>query len=298
MTKNKARIMLIISMLIFGTLAVFVKKINVSSGELALYRAILAAFVIFVYLLITKQKIDLKSIRKELIVILISGMAMGFNWIFLFEAYKYTTVSIATLSYYFAPIIVTLVCPIIFKEKLTIKQIICFIASTLGIVLITDLGHLGNNNNHILGILLGLTAAILYATVIILNKCIKSIGGIHRTFIQFIAAIIVLIPYVLLTSGINITSLNMDGWINLLIVGIVHTGITYCLYFTSLKELPGQNAAILSYIDPVVAILISVFVLSETMTLIQIIGGVLIIAFTLLNELKIDIVKVKKQQNR
>ena len=294
MTKNKARLMLIISMLIFGTLALFVKKINVTSGELALYRAILAAVVIFIYLLITKQKINLKNIKKELIVILISGMAMGFNWIFLFEAYKYTTVSIATLSYYFAPIIVTLVCPIVFKEKLTIKQIICFIASTLGIVLITDLGHLGNNN-HILGILLGLTAAVLYATVIILNKCIKSIGGIHRTFIQFLAAIIVLIPYVLFTSGINIGSLNSDGWVNLLIVGIVHTGITYCLYFTSLKELPGQNAAILSYIDPVVAILISVFVLSETMSLVQIIGGILIITFTLINELKLDIIKMKKE---
>lgn len=294
MKKNKARLMLIISMLIFGTLALFVKKINVSSGELALYRAILAAVVIFIYLLITKQKINLKNIKKELIVILISGMAMGFNWIFLFEAYKYTTVSIATLSYYFAPIIVTLVCPIVFKEKLTIKQIICFIASTLGIVLITDLGHLGNNN-HILGILLGLTAAVLYATVIILNKYIKSIGGIHRTFIQFLAAIIVLIPYVLFTSGINIGNLNSDGWVNLLIVGIVHTGITYCLYFTSLKELPGQNAAILSYIDPVVAILISVFVLSETMSLVQIIGGILIITFTLINELKLDIIKMKKK---
>lgn len=294
MTKNKARLMLIISMLIFGTLALFVKKINVSSGELALYRAILAAVVIFIYLLITKQKINLKNIKKELIVILISGMAMGFNWIFLFEAYKYTTVSIATLSYYFAPIIVTLVCPIVFKEKLTTKQIICFIASTLGIILITDLGHLGNNN-HILGILLGLTAAVLYATVIILNKYIKSIGGIHRTFIQFLAAIIVLIPYVLFTSGINIGSLNSDGWVNLLIVGIVHTGITYCLYFTSLKELPGQNAAILSYIDPVVAILISVFVLSETMSLVQIIGGILIITFTLINELKLDIIKMKKE---
>ena len=294
MTKNKARLMFIISMLIFGTLALFVKKINVSSGELALYRAILAAVVIFIYLLITKQKINLKNIKKELIVILISGMAMGFDWIFLFEAYKYTTVSIATLSYYFAPIIVTLVCPIVFKEKLTTKQIICFIASTLGIVLITDLGHLGNNN-HILGILLGLTAAVLYATVIILNKYIKSIGGIHRTFIQFLAAIIVLIPYVLFTSGINIGNLNSDGWVNLLIVGIVHTGITYCLYFTSLKELPGQNAAILSYIDPVVAILISVFVLSETMSLVQIIGGILIITFTLINELKLDIIKMKKE---
>lgn len=286
--KNKARIMLIISMTIFGTLALFVKNINVSSGELALYRAVLAAIFLLFYLLITKQKISFKDIKKDLIIIIISGMAMGFNWIFLFEAYKYTTVSVATLSYYFAPIIVTLVCPIIFKEKLTIKQIICFIASTIGIILITDLSNMSNNSSHLLGIIFGLIAASLYATVIILNKYIKSISGIHRTFIQFLSAIVILIPYVLLTSGITISNLNSNGWINLLIVGIVHTGITYCLYFTSLKELPGQNAAILSYIDPVVAILISVFILNEQMSFIQVMGGILIIVFTLLNELKIQ----------
>ena len=144
----------------------------------------------------------MKNIKKELPLILISGFAMGFNWIFLFEAYKYTTVSAATLSYYFAPIIVTIACPIIFKEKIGLKEIICFIMSTIGIVLITGLGGSGENHSHLIGILLGLSAASLYATVMIINKCVKSIGGIHRTFIQFLAAIIVLIPYVLFTSGI------------------------------------------------------------------------------------------------
>lgn len=293
--KNKSRIMFIFSMITFGTLAIFVKNINVSSGELALYRAVLAAIVILIFLIITKQKINFKSIKKELIIIAISGMAMGFNWIFLFESYKYTSVSIATLSYYFAPIIVTIVCPIIFKEKMTIKQIICFLISTLGIILITDLKNITSNNNHFIGVLLGLTAAVLYATVIILNKSIKSIGGIHRTFIQFLSAIIVLLPYVLLTSGITINNLNSNGWINLLIVGIVHTGITYCLYFISLKEISGQSVAILSYIDPVVAILISIFILHESMTILQFIGGGLIIVFTLINEIKFK--QIKKQYN-
>ena len=278
------RLMLITSMVTFGTLAPFVRNINVSSGELALYRAILAASLIAVFLLVTKQRIPFEKIKKEIPLLLASGVAMGINWILLFEAYKYTTVSAATLSYYFAPVIVTVVCPILFKEKLTKKQIICFVMSTVGLVMITGIGDMGGSTG-IIGILFGLGAACFYATVILLNKFIKNVEGIHRTFLQFLAAIVTLTPYVMVTSGVTLGNLNGFGWINLLIVGLFHTGVTYCLYFSSLKELPGQKAAILSYIDPLVAVLISVTILNETMTISQVFGGVLILGFTLWNEL-------------
>jgi len=277
------RFMLILSMTIFGTLGPFVRNISVSSGELALYRAVMAAILIGMFLLITKQKIPFSNIKKEVPLLLVSGMAMGINWMLLFEAYKYTTVSTATLSYYFAPVIVTIVCPVLFREKLTAKQILCFVMSTIGLIMITGIGSVGGDKG-IIGILFGLGAAVFYATVILLNKFIKNVEGIHRTFLQFIAAIVILIPYVLLTDGITLGSLNTKGWINLFIVGLIHTGITYCMYFSSLKELPGQKAAILSYIDPLVAVLISVVVLHEAMTVWQVIGGALILGFTLWNE--------------
>ena len=284
------RLMLIMSMVIFGTLGIFVRKIPVSSGELALYRALLAAILIGIFLLVTGQRIPWKSIKREVPLLLISGAAMGINWILLFEAYKYTTVSVATLSYYFAPVIVTALCPIIFKEKLTFKQIICFVMSSVGLVLITGIGGEAKGNT-LVGILFGLGAAVFYASVILLNKFIKNVEGIHRTFLQFLSAIVVLVPYVIFTSGVSVFDLNFEGWANLLIVGLVHTGITYCMYFSSLKELTGQKAAILSYIDPLVAVFISVTVLKETMGAMQIIGGALILGFTLLNEinLKIDV---------
>lgn len=278
------RFMMITAMAIFGTLGPFVRNIAVSSGELALYRAILAALLITGFLFLTKQKIPFAAIKKEIPLLLASGMAMGINWILLFQAYKYTTVSLATLSYYFAPVIVTLVCPILFRERLTIKQIICFIMSTLGLILIIGIGDVGSGNN-LLGIMFGLGAAVFYATVILLNKFIKNVEGMPRTFLQFIAAIIILLPYVFSTSGITLCNLDNIGWINLLIVGLFHTGITYCMYFSSLKELPGQKAAILSYIDPLVAVLISVVILGEAMTLWQVIGGMLILGFTLWNEI-------------
>jgi drug/metabolite transporter (DMT)-like permease len=277
------RFMLISSMVIFGTLSIFVRNISVSSGELALWRALIASVLIGAYLLITGQKVFSSKIKKEIPLLLASGVAMGFNWILLFEAYKYTTVSVATLSYYFAPVIVTLVCPFLFKEKLTKKQIVCFCFSTLGLVLITGVG--GGGANDMIGILFGLGAAILYATVVLINKFIKNVEGIHRTFLQFLAAAVVLLPYVLFTSGITVLELSNIGWVNLIIVCIVHSGIAYCMYFSSLKELSGQKAAILSYIDPLVAVFISVTILNEKMTLLQIVGGILILGFTLWNEI-------------
>ena len=280
-----ARTMLIVSMSIFGTIGLFVRNIPLPSSEIALYRAVLAAILIGAFLLVTKQKIPFAKIKKEIPLLVLSGVAMGFNWILLFEAYKYTTVSVATLSYYFAPVIVTVACPILFKEKMGVKQIICFVMSTLGIVLITGIGDLSQGSSHIKGILFGLGAATLYATVILLNKFTKTVDGIHRTFMQFLSAIAVLVPYVLFTDGVNLSTLDGRGWGFLLVIGLVHTGITYCLYFSSLKEMSGQKVAILSYIDPLVAVLISVVVLKEDLTPLQAVGGLMILGFTLWNEI-------------
>lgn len=282
--KMNAKVMLIASMVIFGTIGLFTRNIAVGSGELALYRAIMATVVVGGYLLIAGQKIDFRGIKKELPLLLFSGAAMGINWILLFEAYKYTTISSATLSYYFAPVIVTVVCPFLFCEKLTPKQILCFLMSTVGLILIIGVGNLSGSGTGFVGILFGLGAAVFYATVIILNKFIKNVIGIHRTLLQFLAAIIVLVPYVICTSGVTLGKLDTTGWICLLVVGLIHTGIAYCMYFSALKDLKGQEAAILSYIDPLVAVLASVFLLGESMTIMQLIGGILVLGFAIWNE--------------
>ncbi len=286
------KLLIIISMIVFGTIGIFVKYIPLSSGEIALYRAILAIILLGLFLLITKQKIKFSEIKKDLLLLAVSGIAMGINWIFLFEAYKFTTVSVATLSYYFAPVLVTIIAPFLFKEKLTLKQIICFIMSTVGLILLTGIWDLGNGSTHIKGIIFGLLAAVFYATVILLNKFIKGVSGINRTFLQFLGSIIVLLPYVIFTSGFNVASLERISFIYLLIVGLVHTGICYCMYFSSLKELKGQEVAILSYIDPLVAVIVSIVFLNESMNILQIIGGILILGFSIWNE-----INIKKNNN-
>ena len=283
---NRSRLFIAISMAIFGTIGLFVRNISLPSAEIALCRALLAILAIGSYLLVTNEKMQLSGMRRELILLIISGIAMGFNWILLFEAYKYTTVSVATLSYYAAPIIITLVSTILFREEMTKRKLLCFVMSTLGIFLITMSGGgmSGKGTDHI-GIMFGLGAAVLYATVVLLNKFIRKVGGIQRTFLQFVAAAATLLPYVLLTGGMHLGDLNGMGLGLLLIVGLVHTGVAYCMYFSSLQYVSGQEAAVLSYIDPLVAVILSVSVLREPMSALQVIGGAMILGFTLLNEL-------------
>ena len=290
----RARLGLIVSMTVFGTIGLFVRRIEITSAELALCRAGLAAVFLLLSFLVTRRRLCLSEIKKSLWLLLASGAAMGINWMLLFEAYQYTTISLATLSYYLAPVIVTALCPLLFHEKMTRAQVLCFLMSTLGVALIIGSGSVHGGASDVRGICFGVSAAVFYAAVILLNKSIHQVEGIHRTFLQFLSAIVVLIPYVLSTNGITLSSLNAVGWVNLLIVGLVHTGITYCLYFSSLKELPGQEAAILSYIDPLVAVLVSVTLLGESMTAMQVIGGALILGFTLLNELS-PVPKAKKK---
>ena len=276
-------------MAVFGTLALFVKNISLPPGEIALFRALIASVAILLYKVLTAEKFLFTRIKKELPILFLSGAAMAFNWIFLFKAYHHTSVSIATLSYYFAPVIVMIASPILFKEKLSCKQILCFMMATVGLVMIIGVSGDNQFQGNFTGIVFGLIAAVLYATVILLNKHIRSVAGIDRTLIQFFAAIIILLPYIYLTAGIHITSLDRWGLFNLLFLGTVHTGITYCLYFSSLKDLKGQEAAIFSYIDPFVAIIISVMILNESMSPVQVLGGLMILGFTLFNELNVGI---------
>lgn len=282
-----AKIRIIFPIALWGTIALFVKNIPLPTSEIALLRAIIAALALLAYKRLRNQPVLVANLKQDLPLLFLSGAAMGFNWILLFQAYHYTTVSLATLSYYFAPVLVMLASPLLFKEKLTAKQLVCFSLATAGLIMVIGVDGTGQSGRNLLGIGFGLGAAVLYASVVLLNKVITSVTGIDKTLIQLAAAAIVLLPYVAFTGGLHVTNLPAAGLLNLLILGLVHTGICYCLYFTLLKDLTGQEAAILSYLDPFTAILVSITILHEPITAVQLAGGLMILVFTLLNEIKL-----------
>ena len=215
----------------------------------------------------------------------LAGMAVGLNWALLFTAYEHTSVAVATLSYYFAPVIVIVLSPFLFKERMTVFQFACFVMASLGLVLVIGTSGFGNDGSY-LGVLCGLGAAVFYASVVLINKVVKNVSGLDRTFIQFWGAVALLLVVLVTTEGFQIQNASSKSLANLLIVGVVHTGLCYWLYFSSIKDMPGQQTAILSYIDPFVAILVSVMVFNETIRPVQAVGAVLILGFTCLYEIR------------
>lgn len=285
--QSRARIQLLVAMVAFGTIGLFVRKIALASTEIALWRGVIAFLVLTLFMLRRGKFKDLNTYRSKLGKLIFAGMAMGFNWATLFEAYRYTSIALSTLSYYFAPTIMVVGSFFLFKEKLSMQQIICFLLSTLGIVLI--IGFTGGGSNDLKGVLFGLSAAVLYALVILTNKATGEVDGLSRTWIQFGAAILVLLPYTLVTNGLHIQNVDLSSLVYLLILGVFHTGLMYFLYFTALAHLKGQQVAILSYIDPIVAVLLSVTVLQESITILQLFGGLLILGSTLVHEVSQEI---------
>lgn len=281
-----AKVTFIIVMLIFGSIGLFVKNIELSSSEISLFRGAIGSIFLIVASFFVKQSLTFKSSKRNLVLLVFSGAALGFNWIFLFEAYQYTTISNATLSYYFAPVFVMVLAPILLKEKWTSKKGLSIIIAVLGLFLVVqpDAGIVNEAYNHPLGIGYGLLAATLYASVILLNKFIKNLSDFETTVMQLSIASIVLLPYVALTQGMNYNGLDTQSIILILMIGIIHTGVAYLLYFSSLKKLKGQSIGVLSYIDPISAVIMAAVLLSESMSGIQILGGILILSSTLLSE--------------
>ncbi len=276
----KEKLAMILSMVVFGTIGIFVEYIDMPSGFIAASRGIIGALVILIVMIIKGHKTEFKKLSKKLPVLLASGVAIGFNWILLFEAYRHTGIPAATVCYYMAPLLVVGVSPFIFKDKLTPRQIICILVALMGVVAVS--GIFQTNASKIIGILSGLGAAVLYASVMIMNKFMGETDDYERTFIQLITAGLVVLPYGILTMGE--IKFNAKSTVLLVIVGIVHTGIAYLVYFGAIKKLKSRTVAILSYIDPASAIVLSSIVFMQMPKVYEIIGVVLIMGAAILSE--------------
>lgn len=287
---------LVIAMLIVGSIGIFVHFIAMPSAVVAAARAFIGTLFLLLTIISKRTAIQWKFVKQNAIYLIISGAAIGFNWIFLFEAYQYTTVAVATLCYYMAPAFVILLAPFVLKEKLTPLNILCTFFALLGAVLIS--GVLGDSGANLTGVFYGLLAAVLYASIMILNKKMKGLSGLELTFFQLTVATFVMLPYVLMTEDLVNLLWTTQSMSLLLIVGILHTGLVYQLFFSAMNQLPAQTSSLLSYIDPITAIFLSAWLLQENLSPIQFIGTVLILGSALVNELLANrSKKIAKQQH-
>ena len=290
--KKISLISLILSMTIFGTIGIFRNYIPFPSAFLAMSRGFIGSAFILLFLIITKKGIKLSDIKKNFPILIITGAFIGINWILLFEAYKYTSVAVATLCYYMAPLFVTGASAIFYKEKLTPKKIICIITAIMGMVLVSGItdGTL-SSSGELVGILLGIGAALFYASVTLLSKKVKDISSFDMTLVQLFSAAIVVMPYSLIFEEITFKGADSSAIWLVLLVGIVHTGIAYVMYFTSVKNLEASRVAIFSYLDPIIAIVLSALVLKEDITLAVGIGAAMILISAFVSEVKFSAFK-------
>lgn len=271
----------------WGTISLFVRAIPLPSSAIALVRGIVGTLFLLAVMLVRREPIGWAALWRNRWLLLLSGAAIGANWILLFEAYRFTTVSTATLCYYLAPIIVIALSPILFRERLTVRKLACIGAALAGMALVSGAltGSEGLGSDPLLGIGCGLGAALGYATGMSCNKRIVGVGAYEKTVAQLAIVVAVLAPYVLLTEDVLAFRLDAAQLILLLVVGVVHTGIAYYLYFGSMEHLPAQSIAVLCYIDPVVAVLISILVLGEPMSASSVLGAALILGAAIASEL-------------
>ena len=279
---------LIFSVSVFGTIGIFVRWIGLPSSVIALVRGAVGAAFLLLLARFRHAPIDRAALRRRWQLLLLSAAMMSFNWITLFEAYRYTTVATATLCYYMAPIFVTLISPVLLKERLTARKLLCVFLALSGMVFVSGVPQSGlPGPSEAKGILLALCSAALYAGVILINKYLAGVPAYDRTLLQLACAAAVMIPYILLTEDLSAMSVTPLGAVLLLIVAVFHTGWCYALYFGSMTVLSAQTVALFSYIDPIVAILLSALLLREPLGWSGILGAALVLGSTLVSELPV-----------
>lgn len=277
--------MLLTSVFIFGTIGILRRYIPLSSSLIALVRGGIGSVFLISLIYFSKKKLDMTAVSRNLLLLILSGAAIGFNWILLFEAYNYTSVATATLCYYLAPILVILASPFVLKESLTRRKLLCAAAALLGMVLVSGILEADFSGlAEMRGIVFGLGAAVLYASVILMNKKMAGISAYDKTILQLSMASIALLPYVLVTENWSAVTFSPLSVTLLLIAGIVHTGIAYWLYFGSMEHLHSHTVALLSYLDPILAIVLSMVFLREPMSPAAAVGAVMILGAAYISE--------------
>ncbi len=284
---KKAFIKYLSALLLFGMNGIVASHIALNSYEIVFLRTFIGSALLIILFLLSKGKFHFTNRKKDYIFITLSGIAMGASWMFLYEAYQQIGVSLASLLYYCGPVIVMILSPLMFKEKLTAPKIVGFVVVLVGIVFVN--GNTMEDGSNIWGIVCGAFSAVTYFGMVTLNKQSKHITGMENTVLQLVVSFVTVAIFIGFKQGFVI-KVPSEAWIWILILGIVNTGIGCYLYFSALSKLPVQTVAVFGYLEPLSAVFFASVLLGEKMTIIQIIGAVCIIGGAMIGEL----VKIKE----
>lgn len=269
------------ALLLFGSNGIVASKINMSSYEIVFLRTMIGSIFLILLFCFGKRKVTFTKHNRDFLYIVLSGIAMGASWIFLYEAYALIGVSLASLAYYCGPVIVMILSPFLFKERLTGEKIIGFLIVLGGIFLVN--GKLSGGALNRYGIFCGLMSAVMYSLMVIFNKKSETIKGFENSVIQLFISFLTAAVFVGFKTGYDI-KISRDDVIWIIILGLVNTGIGCWFYFSSIGNISVQTVAVCGYLEPLSAVMLALIVLGETMTIPQIIGAIMIISGAVFSE--------------
>ncbi len=279
---SKAFIKYISALLLFGLNGIVASHIPMNSYEIVFLRTLIGSILLIALFLIGKGKFHIKEYKKDTLFIVLSGVAMGTSWMFLYEAYQQIGVSLSSLLYYCGPVIVMILSPLIFREKLTAPKLFGFATVLVGIFLVN--GNATQSSSNPWGLFCGAMSAVMYFFMVTLNKQSKNISGMENSVIQLVVSFLTVAVFMGIKQGF-VLDVPVSAWGWILVLGIVNTGIGCYLYFSPLAKLPVQTVAVCGYLEPLSAVVFAALLLGEKMTVIQIVGAVCIIGGAMIGEL-------------
>ena len=283
--KDRATLRYLFALTLYGTIGLFLHFIVYSSEFVVLCRGVFGSLFIFTALMLRKEKIDVDAIKKNLLTMIISGICLGFNWVCLFEGYRYG-MAVASLCNYMAPIIVVVITAVFYKERINVKQVMCVIVAFTGMILLTGIFE-AEDITDLRSAIYGSLAALGFVVLVLCNRRLKDIKALEKTLIQLIFSAIIVFPYVYFNSGFP-KQFDLLSVIFVMILGFVHTGLAYIFYFTSIETLPAHSLAVLGCLEPVMNLLIGGLIFREKISLAGIIGAALILLASVGNEVFAD----------
>lgn len=273
----------IFGLLLFGSNGIVASRIALSSYEIVLLRTMIGSLLLLAIFFLTKGKLTFYNYKMESINLIISGIAMGTSWIFLYEAYARIGVSIASLLYYCGPVIVMVLSPLLFREKLTTYKVLGFLSVLCGVFLVN--GNAFDGTGDTFGIMCGLLSAVMYSVMVIFNKKAASITGLENAALQLFISFLTVAVFVGFKQGFAM-EIQSTSILPILVLGLLNTGIGCYFYFSSIGKLPVQTVAICGYLEPLSAVLFAAVILKETMLPLQIFGAILILGGAFVGELR------------
>ena len=284
---NTAKLSLILASVIFGTLGGFTRFVTMPSTVITMVRGLVGAGFLLLIMRLQGKKPDLAAIRKQLPLLVLSGLLLSVSMITIIEAYKYLTVAVATMFYDLSPMFFLAVSPFFFQERLDLRKILCILTALLGVVLVSNLIETGlpRTMEEAKGALFGLACATSYAAVIVINKKTTAVAAFDKTVVQLLVLGLMMLPLNLFTGAFSQVTATPLSVTMLVVVSVFHTGLAYLLYFGALESLPANTAALLVYVEPVTAVLMSAFLLHEPMSVLNVLGVVLVLGAAAFNEL-------------